>query len=53
MPTFVSLASPTPASIPMTLAIFLCIINVIFLIGAFVVPETLGRLDAPAEQKAA
>jgi MFS family permease len=53
MPTFVSLASPTPASIPMTLAIFLCVINVVFLIGALVVPETLGRLDAPAEQKAA
>jgi hypothetical protein len=26
---------------------------VVFLIGAFVVPETLGGLDAPAEQKAA
>jgi hypothetical protein len=53
MPTFVSLASPTPASIPLTLAIFLAAISVVFLIGALVVPETLGRLDAPAEQKPA
>jgi MFS family permease len=53
MPTFVSLASPTPASIPLTLAIFLAAISVVFLIGALVVPETLGKLDAPAEQKPA
>src|SRR5438067_3457898 len=44
MPTFVSLASPTAAHIPMTLAIFLTGISVVFLIGALVVPETLGRL---------
>jgi hypothetical protein len=53
MPTFVSLASPTPASIPQTLAIFLGAISAIFLVGALVVPETLGKLDAPAEQKTA
>jgi MHS family proline/betaine transporter-like MFS transporter len=50
LPTFVSLASPTPADVPMTLAIFLGVISVIFLIGALVVPETLGKLDAPANQ---
>jgi hypothetical protein len=53
MPTFVSLASPTPAHIPLTLAIFLAAISVVFLIGALVVPETLGKLDAQAEQKPA
>jgi MFS family permease len=50
MPTFVSLASPQPAAIPMTLAIFLTAISVLFLIGALVVPETVGRLDAPAKE---
>jgi MHS family proline/betaine transporter-like MFS transporter len=49
MPTFVSLASHAPSELPMTLAMFLAVISVIFLIGAFVVPETLGKLDAPAE----
>jgi len=51
MPTFVSLASKTPAHIPLTLAIFLGAISVVFLIGALVVPETLGRLDAAADKK--
>jgi MFS family permease len=50
MPTFVSLASPQPANVPLTLAIFLTGISVIFLIGALVVPETLGKLDAPANE---
>lgn len=50
MPTFVSLASPQPAAIPMTLAIFLTAISVVFLIGALVVPETVGRLDAPPSE---
>lgn len=49
MPTFVSLASPMPADLPMSLAIFLAAISVLFLIGAFVVPETLGKLDEPAQ----
>nr|AGU11253.1 Sugar (and other) transporter [uncultured organism] len=49
MPTFVSLASPQPTDLPLTLAIFLSVISVIFLIGALVVPETLGKLDAPAK----
>ena len=47
LPTFVSLASPTPADVPMSLAIFLAAICVIFLIGALIVPETLGKLDEP------
>ena len=50
MPTFVSLASPQPAAIPMTLAIFLTAISVLFLIGALVVPETVGKLAAPAKE---
>jgi len=52
MPTFVSLASPTPAAVPVTLAVFLAAISVIFLVGALIVPETLGKLDAPANQAA-
>ncbi|WP_051971566.1 MFS transporter [Massilia sp. 9096] len=50
LPTFVSLASPQPTDLPLTLAIFLAAISVIFLIGALVVPETLGKLDAPANE---
>jgi MHS family proline/betaine transporter-like MFS transporter len=52
LPTFVSLASPTPADLPMTLALFLGGISVIFLIGALIVPETLGKLDEPANDVA-
>jgi len=49
MPTFVSLAAATPADLPLTLSIFAGVISVLFVIGAFIVPETLGRLDeAPA-----
>jgi hypothetical protein len=33
----------------MSLAIFLAVISVIFLIGALIVPETLGKLDEPAK----
>jgi MHS family proline/betaine transporter-like MFS transporter len=47
LPTFVSLGSPTAAHVPMTLALFLGAISVIFLAGALIVPETLGKLDAP------
>jgi MHS family proline/betaine transporter-like MFS transporter len=49
MPTFVSLASPAPTDLPLTLALFLGAISVVFLIGALVVPETVGKLDAPQE----
>lgn len=52
MPTFVSLASPAPTDIPHTLALFLGAISVLFLIGALVVPETVGKLDAPQEPQA-
>jgi MFS family permease len=45
MPTLVSLIAKTPLDLPMTLAVFVGAISVIFLIGAFVVPETLGKLD--------
>ena len=52
LPTFVSLASPMAADVPMTLALFLGAISIIFLIGAAVVPETIGNLDAPARDAA-
>jgi MHS family proline/betaine transporter-like MFS transporter len=45
LPTFVSLGSPTPAHVPMTLALFLGAISLIFLVGALIVPETIGKLD--------
>ncbi|RTL47914.1 MAG: MFS transporter [Bradyrhizobiaceae bacterium] len=44
MPTFVSLASGGPAGIPASLAIFSLVIFVIYLIGAFIIPETRGNL---------
>ncbi len=44
MPTFVSLASATPAAIPQTLAIFLGATSALYLIGGVVAPETKGRL---------
>ncbi len=43
MPTFVSLAAGSPAQIPMTLSIFVVVIFVVYLIGAFLVPETKGN----------
>jgi Na+/melibiose symporter-like transporter len=47
LPTFVSLASPAPSDVPHSLALFLGGICLIFLVGALVVPETLGKLDSP------
>lgn len=44
MPTFVSLASATPADIPHSLAIFLTATGAIYLLGGIVAPETKGRL---------
>jgi MHS family proline/betaine transporter-like MFS transporter len=52
MPTFVSLVATDAAQLPMTLAAFVGAISVIFLVGAFVVPETLGRLDDKAARRA-
>jgi MFS transporter, MHS family, proline/betaine transporter len=45
MPTFVSLTAHAASELPMTLAIFTVVISVILLIGAFMIPETKGRLD--------
>jgi MFS transporter, MHS family, proline/betaine transporter len=42
MPTFVSLASAGPAQIPMALSAFIVVIFVIYLIGAWLIPETKG-----------
>lgn len=44
MPTFVSLVARDASQLPSTLAIFVGAISVVFLIGALVVPETLGKL---------
>lgn len=52
MPTFVSLVAKSPAELPVTLAAFVGAISVIFLVGAFVVPETLGRLEQRAKVEA-
>ncbi|MDR5749022.1 MFS transporter [Caballeronia sp. LZ029] len=45
MPTAVSLVAKDASQLPMTLAVFVGAISVIFLVGAFIVPETLGRLE--------
>jgi MFS transporter, MHS family, proline/betaine transporter len=42
MPTFVSLASASPAQIPMSLSIFVAVIFVVYLVGAWIIPETKG-----------
>ncbi|WP_027802651.1 MFS transporter [Paraburkholderia dilworthii] len=46
MPTAVSLVAKDASQLPLTLAIFVGAISVIFLIGAFIVPETRGKLDS-------
>jgi len=43
MPTFVSLAAGGPAQIPMSLSVFAVVIFVIYLVGAFLIPETKGN----------
>jgi MFS transporter, MHS family, proline/betaine transporter len=43
MPTFVSLASKSPAQIPTSLSVFVVVIFAIYLIGALVNPETKGN----------
>ena len=43
MPTFVSLASASPAQIPMSLSVFVAVIFVIYLVGAWIIPETKGN----------
>ena len=49
MPTAVSLVAKSPSDLPVTLACFVGAVSVIFLIGALVVPETLGNLDRVAK----
>jgi MFS transporter, MHS family, proline/betaine transporter len=53
MPTFVSLVAKDAAELPITLASFVGAISVIFLVGAFIVPETRGRLEQVAAQREA
>lgn len=53
MPTAVSLVSKDASQLPMTLAIFAGAISVIFLVGAFIVPETRGKLDNGATRELA
>ncbi|MCG5236744.1 MFS transporter [Xanthobacter oligotrophicus] len=43
MPTFVSLASPTPADIPLSLSIFAVGVFALYLVGTLIVPETKGN----------
>ena len=44
MPTLVSLLARTPADLPIVLAVCLAAVSVLYLIGAFVIPETQGSL---------
>ncbi len=43
MPTFVTAASSSIESIPSVLVIFLIVINIVFLVGAILTPETKGK----------
>jgi MFS family permease len=43
MPTVVSLASPTPSDIPMSLAVASVGIFMVYLLGSIVIPETRGQ----------
>jgi VIT1/CCC1 family predicted Fe2+/Mn2+ transporter len=45
MPTVVSVVAKSPVDLPVVLAVALVVISVLFLIGAFIVPETMGRLN--------
>lgn len=44
-PTFVSLASPTPAALPMSLAVASVLVYLIYLVGAVIIPETKGQFE--------
>ncbi|PMS35463.1 sugar phosphate permease [Trinickia symbiotica] len=48
MPTVVSMLAHTPRELPSVLAGALVLVSIVFLVGAFVVPETLGRLPEDA-----
>jgi MFS transporter, MHS family, proline/betaine transporter len=43
MPTFVSLAAGSPSQIPMSLSAFAVAIFAVYLLGAFLIPETKGN----------
>jgi MFS family permease len=45
VPTFVSLASPTTAAIPVSLAAFSVGVYLIYLVGSVVIPETKGHFE--------
>src|SRR3954469_2596951 len=45
MPTFVSLASPTTAAIPVSLAAFSVGVYLVYLVGSVVIPETKGHFE--------
>ncbi len=45
MPTLVSLITPDPQGLPMTLAVFTVAISIIYVIGALIIPETKGNLS--------
>lgn len=44
MPTVVSMIARTPSDLPIVLAVCLAAVSVLYLVGAFVIPETQGRL---------
>lgn len=44
MPTVVSMLASTPVQLPMVIALTLVVLSVLFLVGALIVPETMGRL---------
>lgn len=44
MPTFASLVASSPAALPQVLAAFLGLVTLVYLAGALIVPETLGRM---------
>ncbi|HEY1609430.1 MAG TPA: MFS transporter [Paraburkholderia sp.] len=46
MPTFVSLFTRDVQQLPVTLSGFLFVVSALFLLGAFIVPETRGNLDS-------
>lgn len=46
MPTFVSLFTRDVQQLPVTLSWFLFVVSALFLLGAFIVPETRGNLDS-------
>jgi hypothetical protein len=45
LPTLVSLTADGPGQITMVLAIFSTVVTLVYLVGAFLMPETRGNLD--------